>query len=137
MFPLRKFSPRSPATITVNKNTQQQEQQEQEQQQRQYWGGAFVVDEPERVNPSSFSAAVGVLRPGHFETQRCRTAECTYFPLFCERLQQSGCAVAGRDASHVFESVHHSEEAREMMQAFYVGQYVDVSMWGSIWMHVG
>ncbi|KAL8607282.1 hypothetical protein ACOMHN_047613 [Nucella lapillus] len=32
---------------------------------------------------------------------------------------------AGRDASHVFESVHHSEEAREMMQAFYVGQYVD------------
>ncbi|KAK7097783.1 E3 ubiquitin-protein ligase HERC2-like isoform X3 [Littorina saxatilis] len=32
---------------------------------------------------------------------------------------------AGRDASHVFESVRHSEEAREMMQAFYVGQYVD------------
>lgn len=37
----------------------------------------------------------------------------------------------------MFESVHHSEEAREMMQAFYVGQYVDVSMWDSIWMYVG
>lgn len=24
-----------------------------------------------------------------------------------------------------------------MMQAFYVGQYVDVSMWDSIWMYVG
>ncbi|KAK7486952.1 hypothetical protein BaRGS_00021768, partial [Batillaria attramentaria] len=32
---------------------------------------------------------------------------------------------AGRDASHAFEGAHHSEEAREMMQAFYVGQYVD------------
>ena len=37
----------------------------------------------------------------------------------------------------MFESVHHSEEAREMMQAFYVGQYVDVSIWGSVWMYVG
>ncbi|XP_048243824.1 E3 ubiquitin-protein ligase HERC2-like isoform X1 [Haliotis rufescens] len=32
---------------------------------------------------------------------------------------------AGRDASSAFEAAHHSEEAREMMMAFYVGQYVD------------
>lgn len=33
----------------------------------------------------------------------------------------------GRDASEAFESAHHTEEAREMLQAFYVGQYIDVS----------
>ena len=26
----------------------------------------------------------------------------------------------------MFESAHHSADAREMMQAFYVGQYVEV-----------
>ncbi|KAL5011340.1 hypothetical protein ScPMuIL_009891 [Solemya velum] len=32
---------------------------------------------------------------------------------------------AGRDATIAFENFHHSDEAREMMQAFYVGQYID------------
>ena len=32
----------------------------------------------------------------------------------------------GQDASSIFETTHHSTEAREMMQAFYVGQYVEV-----------
>lgn len=31
----------------------------------------------------------------------------------------------GKDASAIFESVHHSTTAREMMQTFYVGQYVE------------
>ena len=35
--------------------------------------------------------------------------------------------LAGQDASTIFETTHHSAEAREMMQAFYVGQYVEVS----------
>ena len=34
----------------------------------------------------------------------------------------------GQDATEAFESIHnHSGEAMEMMQAFCVGQYVDVS----------
>ena len=37
---------------------------------------------------------------------------------------------AGRDASAAFEAAHHSDEAREMMQVFFVGQYVDVSTAG-------
>ncbi|XP_012936715.1 E3 ubiquitin-protein ligase HERC2 [Aplysia californica] len=32
---------------------------------------------------------------------------------------------AGRDASLAFESAHHSDDAREMMSCFYVGQYID------------
>ncbi|XP_052278368.1 E3 ubiquitin-protein ligase HERC2-like [Dreissena polymorpha] len=34
-------------------------------------------------------------------------------------------ASAGLDATVAFENAHHSLEAREMMQAFYVGQYVE------------
>ena len=33
----------------------------------------------------------------------------------------------GQDASAAFEACHHSEEAREMMQNFFVGQYIHVS----------
>ena len=33
---------------------------------------------------------------------------------------------AGRDATAAFEDVHHTIDAREMMQAFFVGQYVEV-----------
>ncbi len=43
-----------------------------------------------------------------------------YFPL-------SIFFFSGRDATEVFESLNHSEEAREMMTQFHVGQYVDVS----------
>ncbi|XP_021378315.1 E3 ubiquitin-protein ligase HERC2-like isoform X2 [Mizuhopecten yessoensis] len=32
---------------------------------------------------------------------------------------------AARDATTAFEAVHHPDDAREMMQGFYVGQYVD------------
>uniref|UniRef100_A0A2C9K806 HECT-type E3 ubiquitin transferase n=1 Tax=Biomphalaria glabrata TaxID=6526 RepID=A0A2C9K806_BIOGL len=31
----------------------------------------------------------------------------------------------GRDASLAFEAAHHSDEAREMMSCYYVGQYID------------
>ncbi|XP_059157195.1 E3 ubiquitin-protein ligase HERC2-like isoform X2 [Physella acuta] len=32
---------------------------------------------------------------------------------------------AGRDASLAFETAHHSDEARDLMNCFYVGQYID------------
>ena len=36
--------------------------------------------------------------------------------------------LSGQDATDAFETIHgHSDEAKEMMQAFCVGQYVDVS----------
>ncbi len=35
---------------------------------------------------------------------------------------------AARDATQAFEAAHHSEEAREMMQAFFVGNYIDVNI---------
>lgn len=31
-----------------------------------------------------------------------------------------------KDATKAFEMQHHSDEAREMMKSFYVGQYLDV-----------
>lgn len=34
---------------------------------------------------------------------------------------------AGDSVSEAFESAHHSPEAREMMQSFFVGNYIDVS----------
>ena len=40
---------------------------------------------------------------------------------------------AGRDASAMFENVHHTLAARDMMQQFYVGQFVEVNsshFWG-------
>ena len=36
--------------------------------------------------------------------------------------------LAGRDASFAFEASHHSVEAREMLNQYYVGQYIDVSI---------
>ena len=39
---------------------------------------------------------------------------------------------AAKDATTGFEDAHHSEEAREMMQAFFVGQYIDVSTFTQI-----
>ncbi|CAG5129600.1 unnamed protein product, partial [Candidula unifasciata] len=42
-------------------------------------------------------------------------------PCGAETLQEW----AGRDASVAFETAHHSEEAREMMNCFYVGKYID------------
>ncbi len=36
---------------------------------------------------------------------------------------------SGQDATEEFEQLHeHSDEAKEMMQAFCIGQYVDVSI---------
>ena len=35
---------------------------------------------------------------------------------------------AARDATEAFDSIPHSEEAQEMMQAFLVGNYIDVSV---------
>lgn len=40
---------------------------------------------------------------------------------------------AGQDATAAFENAHHSLEAREMLQAFYVGQYVEVRVFS---MHI-
>ena len=34
---------------------------------------------------------------------------------------------AARDATEAFDSIPHSPEAREMMHAFFVGNYIDVS----------
>lgn len=31
-----------------------------------------------------------------------------------------------KDATKAFEMQHHSDEARELMKSFYVGQYLDV-----------
>jgi E3 ubiquitin-protein ligase HERC2 len=36
-------------------------------------------------------------------------------------------SVAARDATETFDHAHHSEDADEMKQAFFVGNYVDVS----------
>ena len=45
------------------------------------------------------------------------------YKLFC---------LTARDATMAFENAHHSTETREMMHAFYVGQYVDVSLIGKV-----
>lgn len=33
---------------------------------------------------------------------------------------------SAKDATKAFELQHHSDEARELMKSFYVGQYLDV-----------
>ena len=33
---------------------------------------------------------------------------------------------AARDATERFEAAHHSQDAREMMKTYFVGQYIDV-----------
>ena len=44
-------------------------------------------------------------------------------PCGSERLIES----AAQDATSAFEATHHSEEARDMMARYFVGNYVDVS----------
>lgn len=36
---------------------------------------------------------------------------------------------SAKDATKAFELQHHSDEARELMKSFYVGQYLDVRIW--------
>ena len=38
------------------------------------------------------------------------------------------CYFAARDATDDFNAAHHSDEAKEMMQNFFIGNYVDVSI---------
>lgn len=49
------------------------------------------------------------------------------FLNICEEI--SLCFVylfSAKDATDAFELEHHSDEARELMKSFYVGQYLDV-----------
>ena len=43
--------------------------------------------------------------------------------------------LTGENVTEAFEAAHHSAEAREMMQAFFVGNYIDVSVFCADYLH--
>ena len=75
-----------------------------------------------------------VVRLSFFFTKKSQLQRCRVFWqycfIWCKALKQLPSVVffkPASDATQIFEETKHSVEAREMMQAFFVGIFVEVS----------